>query len=101
MLNINEYIFYREERVLFAVNVWQCFVEVVFTILFFIYLKGCSLFFEYNPPIIVHKAWSIFSLLFYSLQNSIFLLGDRRFQRNVSNKGVLPALFKAFLQDYK
>ncbi len=86
---------------MFAVNAWQCFFEIVFTVLLGVYFKGCSLLFEYNPPIIVHKAWSVFSLFFYCFQNSAFLLAERRFQRHVYQEGVLKALYRAFRQDYK
>ncbi len=86
---------------MFAVNAWQCIIELFLSFLYAFYMRGLAFFLDnFNPPIEAHKGLRIWLLFNFTVLNSFYLLGDQSFQRHVRKEGLWQALKKALLQDY-
>ena len=88
--------FYRDDKVMFVVNVLQYGMELVFTFTFVIYLFVVMKV----SSAIMNKFWFVYSSSISLLMNAFYLLGDNTFQHHVRVEGYKKALWKALRQEY-
>ncbi len=87
---------------MFTINAWQCFLEIILTVFTLMGLRGFALIFgpDHSPT----KESSVFSVAWgisgFTILNSFYLLGERKFRRNLDTHGIVKALRRALLQDY-
>ena len=80
---------------MFTVTFWQWIMELGFIMIFQFHLSfthGKSKFFD--------EFWFVIFQLQMYVSNAFYLLGDRSFQRSVTEVGLFKAIWRAFTEPY-
>ncbi len=87
---------FREDGIMFNVNILQWILEVLFMIL--LNLKIYASDDGFNA--LQERIWHIYVSVHIHLVNAFYLLGDSEFLRSVTEVGIIKSLQRAFLQSY-